>query len=90
MAHHDTTMSVDCSTCPVREVHCGECMVPALLDLAPFKAHGHVRLNTQERRAVTLLVRVGLIDAGEASRARAAVAPAQSAEPRRAAGHAAG
>ncbi|MGL5929949.1 MAG: hypothetical protein ACRCY8_13525 [Dermatophilaceae bacterium] len=78
MAHHDATMTVDCRTCPVREVHCGECMVPVLLELEAPEVRGHPGLDADERRAVALLVRAGLVDAETASRARAVLEPARS------------
>ncbi|MGL5818395.1 MAG: hypothetical protein ACRCYR_12585 [Phycicoccus sp.] len=90
MAHHDTTMTVDCRTCPVREVHCGECMVPVLLELEGHGVRGHARLDADERRAVTLLVRAGLVDAETAGRARAVLEPARSTPVRRTPGRAVG
>ncbi|MGL5849407.1 MAG: hypothetical protein ACRCZD_01385 [Phycicoccus sp.] len=78
MAHHDATMTVDCRTCPVRDVHCRDCMVPVLLELEAHGVRGHARLDLDERRAVTLLVRAGLVDAETASRARAVLEPARS------------
>ena len=62
MTAHDTTMTVECRTCPVRELHCGDCMVPVLLDLtAPSVRLDHA-LDPEERAAVTLLVQAGLVD----------------------------
>ncbi|MGL4178201.1 MAG: hypothetical protein ACRCSN_19270 [Dermatophilaceae bacterium] len=78
MVHHDATMTVDCRTCPAREVHCGECMVPVLLELEAHGVGGHARLDADERRAVALLVRAGLVDAETASRARAVLDPGRS------------
>jgi hypothetical protein len=76
MTAHDTTMTVECRTCPVRELHCGECMVPVLLDLtAPSLRVDHA-LDPQERAAVTRLVHAGLVDPETASRVRARLEPA--------------
>ena len=76
MTSHDTTMTVECRTCPVRELQCGDCMVPVLLDLtAPALRVDHA-LDPEERAAVTRLVQAGLVDAETASRARASRAPA--------------
>lgn len=85
MTGHDLTMTVECRTCPVRELHCGDCMVPVLLDLAAPTLRGDLAestlrvdlaLDPQERAAVTNLVLAGLVDAETASRARARLEPA--------------
>ena len=74
MPSHDTTMTVECRTCPVRELHCGDCMVPVLLDLtAPSVRLGHA-LDPEERAVVTRLVEAGLVAPETAARARAVVA----------------
>lgn len=87
MTGHDLTMTVECRTCPVRELHCGDCMVPVLLDLAAPRLRGDLAQSTlrvdlaldpQERAAVTNLVLAGLVDAETASRARARLEPASS------------
>lgn len=75
MTGHDLTMTVECRTCPVRELHCGDCMVPVLLDLAAPSLRVDLALDPQERAAVTRLVHAGLIDAETASRARARLDP---------------
>lgn len=73
MTSHDTTMTVECRTCPVRELQCGDCMVPVLLDLtAPALRLDHA-LDAEERAVVTRLVQAGLVDAETASRARASL-----------------
>ena len=78
MTSHDTTMTVECRTCPVRELQCGDCMVPVLLDLtAPALRVDHA-LDPEERAAVTRLVHAGLVDPETASRARASLGPAAS------------
>lgn len=74
MPSHDTTMTVECHTCPVRELHCGDCMVPVLLDLtAPSVRLDHA-LDPLERAALTRLVAAGLVTPETASRARAVLA----------------
>lgn len=71
MPSHDTTMTVECRTCPVRELHCADCMVPVLLDLtAPSVRLDHA-LDPEERAAVTRLVEAGLVAPETAARARA-------------------
>ena len=86
MTGHDLTMTVECRTCPVRELQCGDCMVPVLLDLAAPTLRGDLAqqstlrvdlaLDPQARAAVTNLVLAGLVDAETASRARARLEPA--------------
>ena len=78
MTGHDLTMTVECRTCPVRELHCGECMVPVLLDLAAPSLRADLALDPQERAAVTRLVHAGLVDPQTASRARAQLETATS------------
>jgi hypothetical protein len=79
MAGHDTTLTVDCRTCPVRDLHCGDCMVPVLLEIGGRGVRGHAPLDAGERRAVTLLVQAGLVDAETAARARADLDPERAA-----------
>ena len=59
MTGHDTTMTVECRTCPVRELHCGDCMVPVLLDLTAPSVRVDHALDPEERAAVTRLVAGG-------------------------------
>jgi hypothetical protein len=81
MASHDTTMTVECRTCPVRELQCGDCMVPVLLDLtAPALRVDHT-LDPEERAVLTRLVQAGLVDPETASRARASLEPAAARGP---------
>jgi hypothetical protein len=61
------TVIIDCTSCPVRELSCGDCMVTALLE--PPTAE--VPLDSSERAAVTLFVASGLVTAQEASGLRA-------------------
>jgi hypothetical protein len=56
-------LTIDCTTCPVREQRCDDCMVSALL--APRGAE--VPLDAAERRAVALFVSAGLVAPGEAA-----------------------
>ncbi len=74
MPSHDLTLTVECRTCPVRELHCADCMVPVLLDLtAPSVRLDHA-LDPEERAAVTRLVEAGLVAPETAARARAVLA----------------
>ena len=75
MTGHDTTMTVECRTCPVRELHCGECMVPVLLDLMAPPLRVDLLLDPQERAAVTRLVHAGLVNSETASAVRARLEP---------------
>lgn len=61
------TVIIDCTTCPVRELHCGDCMVPALLE--PPTAD--LPLDAAERSAVTLFVAAGLVAVEDAAGLRA-------------------
>lgn len=81
MTVHDTAMTVECRTCPVRELHCGDCMVPVLLDLTAPALRPDSALDQQERAAVTRLVEAGLVSPEAAARARAVVATAGSHAP---------
>lgn len=71
MPAHVSTMTVECRTCPVRELHCGDCMVPVLLELTAPSLRTDTALDAEERAAVTRLVHSGLVDAEEATRVRA-------------------
>ncbi len=64
-------MIIDCSSCPVRELHCDDCMVPALLALPT----ADLPLDAAERAAVTAFVSAGLVDRVEAASLRARQEP---------------
>ena len=63
-------MVIDCQTCPVRHVHCDDCIVTALgpapaRPLVDAPRHPHddeLPLDAAERRAVGVFVRAGLVD----------------------------
>lgn len=61
------TVIIDCTSCPVRELHCGDCMVTAFLE--PPTAE--LPLDAAERAAVTLFVASGLVAPEEAVGLRA-------------------
>ena len=86
MTSHDTTMTVECRTCPVRELHCGDCMVPVLLELTAPSVRFDLALDPEERSAVTRFVEAGLVTPEVASRARAVVGPPGSFDAARAEG----
>ncbi len=82
-------MFVECATCPVREVHCGDCVVTALHDLAdaaqadPAPVGGRdsggvagVHLDPAERLAVHAFVAAGLVSAARAHALRAQIGSA--------------
>ena len=73
MPSHDLTLTVECRTCPVRELHCGDCMVPVLLDLTAPSVRLEHGLDPEERAVVTRLVEVGLVAPETAARARSVV-----------------
>ena len=92
-------MLVDCQACPVRDVHCADCMVTALtrIPMPTLRRVGAaaeetgvdlvepVPLDPTERRAVSVLVAAGLVDREQAGRAEAWLEPTGGAS-RRAAG----
>jgi hypothetical protein len=86
MTSHDTTMTVECRTCPVRELHCADCMVPVLLDLTAPTMRFDLGLDPEERAAVTRFVEAGLVAPETAARARAVVTSASSRDDDRAQG----
>ena len=71
--HNTTPMVIDCQSCPVRETHCGDCMVTALgrvqpLDVQPHDVHPHDvhPLDAPLLGSPTLLSEPGLpLDAAE-------------------------
>ncbi|MEO7130267.1 MAG: hypothetical protein ABIZ07_02695 [Dermatophilaceae bacterium] len=80
-------MLVDCQTCPVREVHCADCMVMALTRLPmPVRAPDQDwvpgedlpddrPLDPAERRAVSMFIAAGLISRAEGASLTATVEP---------------
>ena len=60
-------MIIDCQSCPVRDLHCADCMVTALL--VPQGAE--LPLDAAERAAVTRFAEAGLVSAHEATSASA-------------------
>jgi len=58
---------IDCQSCPVRDLHCADCMVTTLL----MPASGELPLDGAERAAVTRFVEAGLVSSREASSVRA-------------------
>jgi hypothetical protein len=74
MTIRETAMHVDCRTCPVREVHCSECIVPVLLELTTRAGRPSV-LDPDERAAVSALLAAGLVGPETAERARAMALP---------------
>ncbi|PKW25598.1 hypothetical protein ATL31_0395 [Phycicoccus duodecadis] len=66
-------LAIECRTCPVRELHCADCMVPVLLEITTRASE--TSLDAEERAAVTRLVRAGLVDPETATAARARLEP---------------
>lgn len=77
-------MLVDCQTCPVRDVHCADCMVTALTSATtiPLRSVAHrpdagagepatAALDRAERRAVSAFLAAGLVTTATANAARA-------------------
>ncbi len=80
-------MLVDCQTCPVRDVHCADCMVTALNEI-PLRPAASRRgaergeavtapLDRAERRAVSAFLAAGLVSTGTANAARARLDPVE-------------
>lgn len=75
---HDLThdsLTILCSRCPVRDLHCGDCMVTALVDPDSMGLGSDLPLDADERAAVTACVRTGLITAESAATVRAQRTP---------------
>ena len=56
-------MIIECQSCPVRDLHCADCMVTALL----VPQGSQLPLDASERSAVTRFVEAGLVSAQEAT-----------------------
>ena len=50
-------MLIDCDTCAVRDLHCGECVMTVLLQLQP----GVYEVDEAEERALEALAEGGLV-----------------------------
>ena len=77
-------MLVDCQTCPVRDVHCADCMVTALtaIPMRPGEGAAHdvtAPLDRAERRAVSAFLSAGLVTTATANAARAQLDPVEQA-----------
>jgi len=77
MTHNLTSesLTIVCSRCPVRDLHCGDCMVTALLEPAATVLGSDLPLDADERAAVTACVRAGLISPEAAASVRAERVP---------------
>jgi hypothetical protein len=60
-------MIIDCESCPVRDLHCADCMVTALA--APTGSQ--LPLDAAEQAAVRRLVAAGLVSAQQGAAASA-------------------
>lgn len=72
-------MIVSCATCPVRGQRCEDCVVTVLarIPVGPAPEHGAgTHLDAAERRAVSLFVAAGLVDARYAATLTASTSPA--------------
>ena len=75
---HDLThdhLTILCARCPVRDIHCGDCMGTALIEPASRGLDHELPLDLDERAAVTACVRAGLITAEAAATVRAQRVP---------------
>jgi hypothetical protein len=57
-------MEINCETCPVREIHCADCIVNLFLE----QPRGQTSLLPAEKAALEVLVKAGLV--GQAASAR--------------------
>jgi hypothetical protein len=58
---------IDCQSCPVRDLHCSDCMVTTLL----MPSSDELPLDGPERAAVARFVEAGLLSALEATSVQA-------------------
>lgn len=81
-------MHIECRSCPVRDRHCGDCMVTALLQMPVLRTGPDLidpgaaydqspTLTDRERAGLDVLVGAGLISRAEASKAQPVVTPLQ-------------
>ena len=61
-------MIIDCQNCPVRDLHCADCMVTAMLVPQRAELQGaELPLDAAERSAVARFAEAGLVSAHEAT-----------------------
>lgn len=68
------TLTIDCVTCPVRDVRCGDCVVTLWSALEASGPGPVADLDRDERAAVALLAGAGLVTSASAAAARAELA----------------
>lgn len=71
----EASTQIDCDTCPVKGLHCDECVMTAFLAIES----GELPLDAVERRAVSVFAGAGLITPEEAQSATARTEPADGA-----------
>ncbi len=54
-------MIIDCQSCEVREIHCADCVVTALLGHEPMVGDSSVDLDYAEQVALSVLAESGLV-----------------------------
>ncbi|HVM26395.1 MAG TPA: hypothetical protein VM433_01830 [Mycobacteriales bacterium] len=54
-------MLIDCDSCAVRDLQCGDCVVPVLLGGSAVAADGPLQMDDGERRALDVLADSGLV-----------------------------
>lgn len=69
-------MTVDCDSCPVRDLRCADCLVTALrgMPVVVSLGDGELELDLAEQRTVARLVSLGLVAGDHALGASGAVA----------------
>ncbi len=73
-------MTVDCDSCPVRDLRCDDCLVTALRGMPVVLplSDGELELDLAERQTVARLVSLGLVAGDHALGAMGAVARRES------------
>ena len=77
MTRRPLPLTIDCGTCPVRDIGCADCMVTALgspVTLADPDPQ-LLPLDRREREVVSRLIAAGLVSAETANEARAVHEP---------------
>jgi hypothetical protein len=68
-------LTITCASCPVREQHCADCMVTALLDPGAVAGLADLPPDPDEQAALRALVGAGLLSREGARSARARRTP---------------
>ncbi|WP_306513351.1 hypothetical protein [Janibacter hoylei] len=77
MTRRPLPLTIDCGTCPVRDIGCADCMVTALGSASTLADPDPqlLPLDRREREVISRLIAVGLVSAETANEARAVHEP---------------